>query len=171
MTTTAGDTGAHAATPPAPTGGAGSVVRSILLHGAGIIFVILLLPLCLVIGIPFAAWAIAAGLVLFNRIVQGAVAWGVRDSSLTVQLGSHGFSMIFRALLTTLTLFFVGASIGANGDSPVGLDRPDLARSALVIFVICFTLDAGIEAIRRAAQREQLVELDPAPATPRETTA
>ncbi len=158
MTTTTGNRN------DAPTGhsGAGAAVRSVLLHGAGILFALLLLPLCLVVGVPFAAWAIAqaanaAGLVVANRAVHGVVAWGVRDASLTVALGSMGFSMLFRALLSALTLFFVGASVGGVGDRAVGLDRPDLARSAIVVFLLCFTLDAGIEAIRRAAQREELL--------------
>lgn len=162
MTTTTGNQ--HAAR------GAGAVVRSVLLHGAGILLALVLLPLCLVAGVPFAAWAIAAGLVVANRAIHGIVAWSVRDASLTVALGAMGFSMMFRALLTALALFFVGASVGASGDSPVGLDRPDLAKPALLLFVLCFTLDAGIEAIRRASQREELITADLAP-TPRETTA
>ncbi len=163
MTTTTGNH--HAAS----TGrGAGAVVRAILLYGAGILLALVLLPLCLVAGLPFAAWAIAFALVVANRAIHGIVAWSVRDASLTVALGAMGFSMMFRALLTALALFFVGASVGASGDSPFGLDRPDLAKPALILFALCFTLDAGIEAIRRAAQRE---ELDSAGLTPMETTA
>jgi hypothetical protein len=171
MTTTAGSQHAGSAVPTAAAGGGvASTLLSTLLHGAGTLLALLLLPVSLVVGVSFSAWAIAAALVVANRVVQGAVAWGVRDSSLTVQLGSHGFSMIFRALLTALTLFFVGASVGATGDSPVGMARPDLARLALIIFLICFTLDAGIEAIRRASQRDELIAEDLA-ATPTETNA
>ncbi len=165
MTTTTGNQ--HAASAGR---GTGAVVRSVLMHGAGILLALVLLPLCLVAGVPFAAWAIAAALVVANRIIHGVVAWSVRDSSLTVALGAMGFSMMFRALLTALALFFVGASVGAAGDSPIGLDRPDLAKPALILFALCFTLDAGIEAIRRASQREELITADLA-ATPRETTA
>jgi hypothetical protein len=161
MTTTAGDTRGAAASP----------VRSVLLHGAGLLLVLALLPVSILLGVPLAAWAIAAGLVVANRIVQGAVAWGVRDASLTVQLGSHGFSMLFRAMVTALTLFLVGASVGAAGDARIGMDRPDLAKPALLLFILCFTLDAGIEAIRRAGQREAELSADLAAATPRETTA
>jgi hypothetical protein len=146
-------------------------VGDLLLHGAGILLALVLLPVALLIGVPVIAWAIAAGLVVANRLVHGIVAWSVRDSSLTVALGAMGFSMMFRALLTALALFFVGASVGAGGDTPLGMDRPDLAKPALLIFALCFTLDAGIEAIRRAAEREQLVASDPASSTPRETTA
>jgi hypothetical protein len=131
------------------------ILRAVLGHGAGVLLAILLLPV-VAIGVPFAAWAIAFVLVVLNRVVHGAVVYLVRDASLTVALGSVGFSTIFRALLTALTLFFVGASIGANGDRPVGLDRPDLAMPAIILFMVCFTLDAGIEAIRRAQQREHL---------------
>jgi hypothetical protein len=154
MTTTAGDNTAPAAARH------GSVARSVLLHAAGTLLALVLLPLCLLAGVPFAAWAIAFALVVGNRLVQGIVGWAVRDSSLTVQLGSHGFSMIFRALFTAMTLFLVGASVGASGDRPVGLDRPDLAKPALLIFILCFTLDAGIEAIRRAGDREELLAME-----------
>lgn len=152
MTTTTGNQ--HAASAGR---GTGAVVRSVLMHGAGILLALVLLPLCLLAGLPFAAWAIAAGLVVANRVIHGIVVWSVRDSSLTVALGAMGFSMMFRALLTALALFFVGASVGASGDSPFGFDRPDLAKPALIIFALCFTLDAGIEAIRRASQREELL--------------
>lgn len=162
MTTTAGDQRGSSAA---------RFTRSVLLHGAGLLLAIVLLPICLAIGVPFAAWAIAAGLVLANRVIHMVVDWSVRDSSLTVALGALGFSMIFRALLTALALFFVGASVGAAGDNPIGMDRADLARPAVIMFMLCFTLDAGIEAIRRAAQRDKLATSDPAPATPRETTA
>ena len=113
-----------------------------------------LLPACLALGIPPAAWAIAVTLVMANRVIHVIVAHLVRDSNITVQLGTLGFSTIFRALATALVLFFVGASIAGSGDRPVGLDRPDLARPALLIFILCFTLDAAIETIRRAGQRE-----------------
>lgn len=169
MTTTTGKQGAAPATAARRTGG--SVARSALLHTAGILLALAALPAFLVLDLPVVAWAIAFGLLVANRVIHGLVAWGVRDSSLTVQLGSMGFSMMFRALLTALALFFVGASVGASGDTPIGLDRPDLARPALLLFALCFTLDAGIEAIRRAAQREELVATDLAAATTRETTA
>lgn len=156
MTTTAGNTTAGTA-------------RSALAHGAGTLLALVLLPVALLAGVSLAAWAIAFALVVANRVVQLLVVWSVRDSSLTVQLGSLGFSTIFRALLTAVTLFLIGASIGASGDTPVGMDRPDLAKPALLIFALCFTLDAGIEAIRRAGQREELVVADLA--NTRETTA
>ncbi len=157
MTTTAGDTAAA------------SGARAALLNAAGTLLALVLLPIALLAGVQLAAWAIAFALVVFNRVAQLVVAWAVRDSSLTVQLGSHGFSMIFRALLTAVTLFLVGASVGASGDRPIGLDRPDLAKPALLIFALCFTLDAGIEAIRRAGEREQLLAADLA--NTQETTA
>lgn len=162
MTTTAGEQGNIRRARLVPT---------VLAHAAGTLLCLVLLPvLVTVFGMPFAAWAIAFALVVANRLVHVVVEYSVRNSSLTVALGALGFSMIFRALLTALTLFFVGTSVGASGDSPFGLDRPDLARPALLIFVLCFTLDAGIEAIRRAGQREELLATDAA-ATTRETTA
>lgn len=152
----------------AAAGGAASTVRTLLAHTAGMLLALVLLPLCLAIGVPFQAWAIAFGLVVFNRVVADVVAWSVRDSSITVTLGALGFSMIFRALFSALTLFFVGASVGADGDQPIGMDQPDIARAALIIFILCFTLDVGIETIRRAGQREfELAnETTPAQETP-----
>lgn len=152
MTTTAGD-----------TQGAGHL-RAALAHGAGTLLAVLLLPLCLAAGMPFTAWLIAFILVAANRLAQGLVWLSTRDASLTVQLGSHGFSMIFRALLTALTLFFVGASIGAKGDAALGMDRPDLAKGALIIFIVCFTLDVGIDTIRRMSEREQMLATKETPA-------
>lgn len=144
--------------------------RAVVGQLAGVLLALALLPACLALGVPVAAWTIAFALVLLNRIAQWLVAWSVRDASLTVALGAHGFSMIFRALLTTLALFFVGASLsGAGGDAAIGLDRPDLARPALLVFLLCFTLDAGIEALRRAGERDELVALENSPVTPRET--
>ena len=161
MTTTTGE--------PARSAG----LRAVLAQLAGILLALVLLPVCMLLGVPLAAWGIAFGLVIANRIVQWIVTWSVRDGSITMQLGAHGFSTIFRAMLTALALFFVGASVGAGGDQPIGMDRPDLARGAIIIFLLCFTLDAGIEAIRRAAQREELLTAGPdsTPATHRETTA
>ena len=169
MTTTTGKQ--HAATAAPAARGVGHAVRSLLLHTAGIVFALVLLPICLAVGVPFAAWAIAASLVAANAIVHGIVGWAVRDASLTVALGALGFSMVFRALLTALALFFVGAAVGAGGDQAIGMDRPDLARSAIIIFLLCFTLDAGIDVIRRAAQRDELAANDPIPAASVETTA
>lgn len=173
MTTTVGEQRGSNADSATPRSGAGSLVRSVLAHGAGILLALALLPLCLAVGVSFTAWAIAASLVVANRAIHGIVAWSIRDASLTVALGSMGFSMIFRALLTALALFFVGAAVGASGDTPIGMDRPDLARPAVLIFLLCFTLDAGIEAIRRAGHRDELLAagLPSAPVTPRETTA
>lgn len=172
MTTTTGDMRIDAGLAPVPARRrhAASTSRAVLGHLAGILLALALLPLVLAVGAPLAGWAIAFGLVVANRAVHVVVERSVRDSSLTVALGAMGFSMIFRALLTALTLFFVGASVGAAGDDPIGLDRPDLARTAVLVFLLCFTLDAGIEAIRRAAQRDELAAADQTSATARETT-
>lgn len=157
MTTTAGEQSEQRGANP---------LQAVLAHGAGTLLALVLLPVCLLLGVSPTAWAIAFALVVANRVAHAIVAWSVRDSSLTVALGALGFSTIFRALLTALTLFFVGASVRSSGDRPIGFDRPELARTALILFVLCFTLDLGIETIRRAGQREQLLAQ-----TPRETTA
>jgi hypothetical protein len=143
-----------------PPRAGGSVARSLLLGSAGTLLVLLTLPVCIVLDVPIAGWAIGAVAVVLNRAIQLTVAYLVRDSSLTVVLGAMGFSTVFRALLTALALFFVGAQIGASGDRPVGFDRPDLARVAVVIFILGFTLDAAVETIRRAADRERLAADD-----------
>ncbi|MBC7461385.1 MAG: hypothetical protein H7287_08480 [Thermoleophilia bacterium] len=138
-----------------------------LLGSLGTFLVLLMLPVCIALDVPLAGWAIGAVAVLLNRVIQQTVAYFVRDASLTVVLGAMGFSTVFRALFTALALFFVGAQIGAKGDRPIGFDRPDLARVAVVVFIIGFTVDAAIETIRRAADRERLAVADaPTSVTP-----
>lgn len=159
--TTGDDTSARAA-------GQGTA-RSLLLGSAGTLLVLVLLPVCALLHVPLAGWAIGAVAVVLNRAIQMTVAHLVRDASLTVVLGAMGFSTVFRALFTALALFFVGAEIGAHGDNPIGFDRPDLARVAVVVFILGFTLDAAIETIRRAGDRERLAAADMSP--PQETTA
>lgn len=161
MTTT---TAGNAAATPRPLG----LVRAILLVLAGSLVVLALLPVFLLFGISTTGWAIGAAAVFLNAVVHANVAWFVRDSSVTVTLGAMGFSMIFRAGLTALALFLVGAELtGAPGDRPIGMDRPDLARVAIVVFLIGFSIDAFIDTIRRAAQRDTLA----ASTTGRETPA
>lgn len=150
------------------------ILRGTLVHGSGTLLALALLPVCLALGVPFAGWAIGAVAVAGNRLVHLAVAHAVRNAQPVVLLGAMGFSMMGRALVTALALFFIGAELtGAGGDRAIGLDRPDLARVAVVVFLLGFTLDTAIETIRRAAQREQLAAADAAAATavPRETTA
>lgn len=173
MTTTAGDTAPSAPRHAAPErGGRRTSLATLALHAAGSLLALALLPICLALDVPFAGWAIGAGAVVANRLVHGVVAHAVRDASLTVVLGALGFSTMFRALLTALVLFFVGAQVGASGDAAFGLNRPDLARPAIIVFLLCFTLDAGIETIRRASEKERLTALDHASAaTNSETTA
>lgn len=138
---------------------------ALLLGSLGTALALLALPVCLVLGAPIAGWAIGVGAVVANRVVHSLVAWSVRDASVTVTLGAMGFSMMIRAGLTALALFFVGAQLtGLPGDRPVGLDRPDLARTAILVFLAGFTIDAAIDALRRASQHDHL-------ATARETTA
>ena len=161
MTTTAGSHQSSAARP----GQARRVLGSILLGSAGVLLTLLALPVCLLLGAPVAGWAIGAVAVAANRIVHALVSWSVRDSSVTVTLGAMGFSMMIRAGLTALALFFVGARLtGLPGDRLIGFDRPDLARVAIIVFLIGFTIDTAIDAIRRASDRDHL-------ATARETTA
>ncbi|MCW2960390.1 MAG: hypothetical protein JWM90_777 [Thermoleophilia bacterium] len=162
-------TGSHASN-GAPLRARSGAFGAVLATGAGTLVALLALPVCLLFDLSVTGWAIGFGCVVFNRTVQTIVERSVRNSSLTVALGALGFSMIFRALITALTLFFVGTEVGAAGDEPIGLDRPDLARIALVVFLIGFTLDTGIEAIRRAAQREDEIAKDAA-STSQETHA
>lgn len=135
--------------------------RALLLLLAGTLMTLLALPVVLLFELPLVAWGIGAGLVLANALVHGLITWIVRDASITATLGAMGFSMIGRAGATALTLFFVGASVGAAGDRQIGMDRPDLARVAIVIFLIGFTVDAMIDTLRRASQRGALPSATP----------
>lgn len=142
------------------------MLRSTLIALAGSVLCLALLPVVLLFGMPFDAWAIGAGLVLVNAVAHAVVAHLVRDSSPTVILGAMGFSFIFRAGLTAITFFLIGAAVGgASGDQTIGMDRPDLARAAIVVFLIGFTVDAAIDTLRRAAQRDALAS------HPQETSA
>lgn len=161
MTTT---TAGNAAATPSPSG----ILRSLLLVLAGSLVALALLPVFLLLDVSTTGWAIGFGAVFVNAVLHAAIAWAVRDASVTVTLGAMGFSMLFRAGLTALLLFFVGAELtGAPGDRPIGMDRPDLARIAIVVFLIGFTIDAFIDTMRRAAQRDTLA----ASTTARETSA
>lgn len=141
MTTTAGDIAAR----PARRSVSGLVVV------AGTAAVALTLPVFLLLDLPLGAWALGTGLVLANAIGHAVVAWLVRDAEPAVILGALGFSMIGRAIGTALVLFLVGARVGASGDAAVGFNRPDLALPAIIVFLLGYTVDAGIEAVRRAA--------------------
>ncbi|MCW2949812.1 MAG: hypothetical protein JWN41_825 [Thermoleophilia bacterium] len=143
-----------------------STARSVLLGSAGTLVVLALLPVCWFFDISLAGWAIGAAAVAVNRAIQLLIGWLVRDGSLTMVLGAMGFSTVFRALFTALAFFFVGASIGARGDRAFGLDRPDLARIAVVVFIVGFTIDAAIETIGRASAHERLKSAAPTAATP-----
>jgi hypothetical protein len=148
--TTSGDMNAS----PAPVRTAGARVRSGLALFAGTFVALLALPVCILFGAPLAGWAVGAACVLGNRLVEVVLARLVRDSSITMQLGVLGFSMLGRAGIIGLTMFFTGAAVGASGDRMIGFDRPDLARVAIVVFLLGFTIDTGIELLRRSAARE-----------------
>jgi hypothetical protein len=149
---------------------AGSIVRATLLACAGSIVALMLLPLYVAVGAPIAGWALGFLLVAGNKLVSSLIAWLVRDASPTVVLGAVGFSMIGRAMVSALILVLVGATFdGASGDRSIGLGEPAIARAAIIVFLIGFTVDLGIETIRRAADRERDLATMHA-ATPRETT-
>lgn len=152
MTTTM--TAGNAPTAPAPEAPL-HPVRAALLVLPGSAVALLALPVIMFFGGSVAGWAIGAGLVFANALLHALVSWATRGSSVTVTLGAMGFSMIIRAGITALVLFFVGAEVsGANGDRTIGLNRPDIARVAIVVFLIGFTIDAFLDTLRRAAVRD-----------------
>lgn len=160
MTTT---TAGNAAATPRPA----AILRALLFVLAGTLVALILLPVCMLFSISTTGWAIGAGAVFVNAVLHNFIAWMVRDASVTVTLGAMGFSMLFRAGITALVMFFVGAELtGAPGDQPIGMDRPDLARVAIVIFLIGFSIDAFIDTLRRAAQRDTLAASTPGRETP-----
>lgn len=172
MTTTTG-TSSSIASPAAAVAGespSAPLSQRVLVGSAGAIFALVLLPVMLLMHVPFAGWAIGAVAVIANRALHALVAWLVRDSSITVVLGALGFSMFLRVMITGVSLLLVGARFGTGGES-VGLGRPDLAMPAIIVFVLCYTLDAGIEAIRRAAQREREAAMAAAHHTPSSSSA
>lgn len=143
------------------------MLRNTLLTLAGTLLCLVILPLYVLADAPVAAWAIGAGLVFINAIAHAVVAHAVRDASISVSLGAMGFSLIFRAGITAMTFFFIGAAVGgASGDQTIGMDRPDLARAAIVVFLLGFTVDAAIDTLRRASQRDQLAAAQTTQETP-----
>lgn len=151
MTTTTGPSSTIASPPARP---AAPLALRILAGSAGSILAVALLPILLLMHVPFAGWAIGAIAVIANRALHALIAWLVRDSSITVVLGALGFSMFFRVLITGLALVMVGAEFGTS-TTTIGLGRPDLAMPAIIVFILCYTVDAAIEAIRRTADRDR----------------
>lgn len=161
MTTTTGPSSTLASPPARP---AAPLALRVLAGSAGSIFAIVLLPIMLLMHAPLAGWAIGAIAVVANRSIHALVTWLVRDSSVSIVLGVLGFTMFFRVLITGVSLLMVGAEFGASGES-IGFGRPDLALPAIIVFILCYTLDAGIEAIRRSADREREIAQAVPPAT------
>lgn len=144
------------------TAGKPSALRTVLTPLAGTLTCLLLLPLFLLFGMSLQAWVIGASFVLANALIHALIAWIVRDASLAVALGAMGFSLLFRAGITALVIFFIGAQIGGvSGDSTFGLGRPHLALAVIAVFLIGFTIDAAIDTLKRAAERTTIMNTTP----------
>ena len=111
-----------------------------LLPNAGGVVVLVALPVYLVTGLPLGAWAMVAGLWLFNRIVHTIVMRFAVGMSQTMAIGTAGFGMMVRVWTLGLVLFFVGADAHI-GHTHVGLGRKDLAVPALLTFLVVLTAD------------------------------
>ena len=136
MTTTTGDTPRRRPRP--------------LAAAAGTLVAVLVGALAAALGFVVAGVLLGIGLVAANRLVQALIEHLAAGASPAMQLGAHGFSMLGRAFAVAITLFFVGAELtGTGADQPIGLDRPDIAGVALVIFALGFTTDIAVETLRR----------------------
>jgi hypothetical protein len=104
---------------------------------------LLTLPLFLLTDLPIAAWLLATGAWAFNSLLTRLVVRLVNGVSQTLAVAVAGFSMIVRAWVVVLVIFWVGADLHV-GSTTVGLGRKDIALPALLLFVVLVTFDIGL---------------------------
>jgi hypothetical protein len=126
----------------APTG----VLFTWVLPYLGGYLALLALPVLLWKDVPFAAWAIAVGLWLLNRLGHVATVKSVGGLPQAMAVGAAGFGMMMRVWIVTFVLFFVGADLHAGGMT-LGLGKPDVAVPAMLVFMLCFTFDIASRAM------------------------
>jgi hypothetical protein len=111
---------------------------------------VLALPVFLLIGQPFNAWAIAASLWLANRLLQQVVNRFIIGLPQTIAMGVAGVTFISRAwgvlIALVLAVHFAGR---------------DTAVPAAILFAILYTLDMVARGIFYANSRRMPVEMRP----------
>jgi hypothetical protein len=131
--------------PPAPPP---TTFQNVVLANLAVPIAILALPLFLVTGQKFNAWAIAAGLWLANRVLQQVVNRFIIGLPQTVAMGIAGVTFISRAwgvlIALVLAVHFAGREI---------------AVPAAILFAVLYTFDMVARGIFYANSRRQHVEM------------
>jgi hypothetical protein len=131
--------------PPAPPP---TTFQNVLLANLAVPIAVVALPLFLVTGQPFNAWAIAAGLWLANRLLQQGVNRFIIGLPQTVAMAVAGVTFISRAwgvlIALVLAVHFAGK---------------DIAVPAAILFAVLYTFDMVARGIFYANSRRQHVEM------------
>lgn len=106
--------------------------------GAGL--ALLLLPIVVFTSVPFSAWGVAFGAWVVNRIGHAVTVAFTNGLPQTLAVGAAGFGMMLRVWVIAFGLFFIGADLHV-GEVTVGLDKPDVAVPAMLLFLLLFTVD------------------------------
>jgi hypothetical protein len=115
-------------------------VKRWVVPNLGGVVALLLLVVVATTSLEFSAWALAAGAWLFNRLGHVATLMFVKGFPPTLAVGAAGFGMMLRVWVVTFGLFFVGADLHIGG-TQIGLDHPDWAVPAMLMFLVLFTVD------------------------------
>jgi hypothetical protein len=133
--------------PPAPPP---TTVQNVVIANLAVPIAVLALPVFLLIGQSFNAWAIAAGLWLANRALQQVVNRFIIGLPQTIAMGIAGVTFISRAwgvlIALVLAVHFAGR---------------DTAVPAAILFAILYTLDMVARGIFYANSRRMPVEMRP----------
>ena len=130
--------------PPVPPA---TTWQNVLLANLAVPVAVFALPVLLLLGQAFNAWAIAAGLWLGNRALQQGVNRFIIGLPQTMAMGIAGVTFISRAwgvlIALVLTVHFAGKSV---------------ALPAAVLFALLYTLDLVARGIFYANSRRLPVE-------------
>jgi hypothetical protein len=127
-----------------------TTIRNVVIANLAVAIALLALPLFLLTGQAFDAWAIAAGLWLANRMLQQIVNRFIIGLPQTVAMGVAGVTFISRAwgvlIALVLAVHFAGR---------------DIAVPAAILFAVLYTFDLVARGIFYANSRRMPVEMRP----------
>jgi hypothetical protein len=124
--------------------------QNVALANLAVPIALVALPIILLTGHPFNAWAIAAGLWLVNRLIQQGVNRFIIGLPQTVAMGVAGVTFISRAwgvlIALVLTVHFAGREV---------------AIPAAILFAVLYTCDMVARGVFYANSRRMDVEMRP----------
>lgn len=132
--------------PYRPTPASDSALVRWLVPNLGMLVALALLPLVFVTSLPLAAWALATGAWVLNRLGHVAVTKFIDGLPQAMAVGAAGLSMMMRVWTIALLLFFVAADLEV-GNTHIGLGREDIAVPGMLLFMLLFTLDIATRSI------------------------